>query len=78
MLKYIAYKENYSMNDLIIQLIGIIAYAILAFSYFRKSKKEILFIQMFSTIAFALHYYFLRGFTATICNLISLLIIIII
>ena len=66
------------MNNLVIQLIGVIAYAILAFSYFKKNKKEILFIQIFSTIAFALHYYLLSGVTATVCNLISLLIIIII
>ena len=66
------------MNDLIIQLIGVVAYAILAFSYFKKEKKEILFIQIFSTIAFAIHYYLLSGITGTICNLISLLIIIMI
>ena len=66
------------MNNLIIQLIGVIAYAILAFSYFKKKKKDILFIQIFSTIAFAIHYYLLGGVTATVCNLISLLIIIII
>ena len=65
------------MNNLVIQLIGVIAYAILAFSYFKKNKKDILFIQIFSTIAFALHYYLLSGVTATVCNLISLLIIII-
>lgn len=66
------------MNDLIIQLLGVIAYIILAFSYFKKKKKDILFIQIFSTIAFAIHYYLLGGITATVCNLISLLIIIII
>ena len=66
------------MNNLIIQLIGVIAYAILAFSYFKKNKKDILFIQIFSTLAFAIHYYLLGGMTATVCNLISLLIIIII
>ena len=66
------------MNDFIIQLIGVIAYAILAFSYFKKEKKEILFLQIYSTIAFSIHYYLLSGITGTICNLISLLIIIII
>lgn len=66
------------MNSLIIQLIGVIAYIILEFSYFKKNKKDILFIQIFSTIAFAIHYYLLGGMTATVCNLISLLIIIII
>jgi len=66
------------MNNFIIQLIGIIAYAILAFSYFKKKKKDILFIQIFSTIAFAIHYYLLSGITGTICNLITLGIVIII
>ena len=66
------------MNNLITQLIGVIAYIILAFSYFKKNKKDILFIQIFSTIGFAMHYYLLGGITATVCNLISLLIIIII
>ena len=66
------------MNNLIIQLIGVIAYVILAFSYFKKNKKDILIIQIFSTIAFAIHYYLLGGITAIVCNLISLLIIIII
>lgn len=66
------------MNNLITQLIGAIAYVILAFSYFKKNKKDILFIQIFSTIAFAIHYYLLGGITTIACNLISLLIIIII
>jgi len=66
------------MKDLIIQVIGVIAYAILAFSYFKKEKKEIIFIQIFSTIAFAIHYYLLSGITGTICNLITLGIVIII
>ena len=64
------------MNNLITQLIGVIAYVLLAFSYFKKNKKDILFIQIFSTIAFAIHYYLLNGITATVCNMISLLIII--
>lgn len=66
------------MSNFFIQLIGTIAYVILAFSYFKKEKKDILFIQIFSTIAFSIHYYLLSGITGTICNIISLLIIIII
>ena len=66
------------MNNVIIQLIGVIAYAILAFSYFKKKTKEIIYIQIFSTIGFAVHYYLLSGITGTIRNLISLLIQIII
>ena len=66
------------MKNIIIQLIGLIAYIILAISYYKKDKKEILFMQIFSTFTFAVHYYFLDGITATVCNLISVLAIIII
>ena len=66
------------MNNIVIQLIGAIAYAFLACSYFMKKKKDILFIQIFSAIAFAIHYYLLNGITASVCNIISLVIITII
>lgn len=64
------------MKYIFIQLIGAIAYTLLAFSYFKKTKKDILFIQIFATLSFATHYYLLSGITATVCNLISLIIII--
>lgn len=64
------------MKNFIIQFIGIVAYVILGISYFQKAKKDILLVQMFCTITFAIHYYLLNGITGTVCNLISLLIII--
>ena len=61
-----------------IQLIGAIAYFFISISYFRKSKKEILFIQILSYIGFAIHYYLLDAPTGTMCNLIGLVVFIII
>ena len=60
------------MDFLLIQFIGAIGYSMLAASYFKKEKKQILFMQIISYIMFALHYYFLNGITGTICNLIGL------
>ncbi len=45
----------------------------LAFSYFKKEKKQILFIQIVSYIFFTVHYYFLNGITGAICNLVGLI-----
>ena len=59
-------------NTLIVQGIGAIGYATLAFSYFKKEKKQILFMQIISYIFFVLHYYLLNGITGAICNLIGL------
>ena len=66
------------MNQIIIQSIGIIAYIILMWSYYRKEKIQILFMQIFSSLAFAIHYYLLDGLTGAVCNIISLLTIILI
>jgi len=60
------------MNMLLIQFIGAIGYTLLTFSYFKKSKSQILLLQIFSYIFFTTHYYLLSGVTGAICNLISL------
>lgn len=60
------------MNDIIIQLIGAIGYILLSISYFRKEKKNILSVQLFSYIFFSIHYYLLNGVTGAICNIIGL------
>lgn len=57
---------------LLIQAIGAIGYSTLAFSYFKKEKKQILFIQIIAYIFFTIHYYLLNGITGAICNLIGL------
>lgn len=66
------------MNSLVIQLIGAIGYTILAFSYFYKEKKDIVFIQIFSMIALSIHFYLLNGITGAICNIINSIALIII
>ena len=60
------------LNTLVVQGIGTIGYTLLALSYFKKVKKQILFMQIFSYIFFVIHYYLLNGITGAICNLIGL------
>jgi len=66
------------MKFLLIQFIGFLGYSTLAFSYFKKNKKDILFIQMFSYIMFTIHYYLLSGITGSVCNFIGLIALILI
>ena len=61
------------MEIIIKQLIGAIGYGLLAFSYFKKEKREILFIQIISYIIFTIYYYLLEGVTGAICNFIGLI-----
>lgn len=60
------------LNAIIIQGIGAIGYTLLALSYFKKEKKQILFMQIISYVFFVIHYYLLNGITGAICNLIGL------
>lgn len=60
------------MDFFLIQFIGAIGYSLLALSYFKKEKKQILFIQIFAYIMFSIHYYLLNGLAGAICNLIGL------
>lgn len=66
------------MKEIITQLIGAIAFILLGISYYKKEKLQILYIQIFSYIAFTIHYYLLNGITGAICNLISMIMLIII
>lgn len=56
----------------ITQIIGAIAYILVALSFYKKKKKEILYLQIFSYIGFTIHYYMLGGITGTVCNIIGL------
>ena len=58
---------------LITQFIGLIGYSTLAFSYFKKQKKDILLVQIFAYIMFILHYQFLGAITGSVCNLLGLI-----
>jgi hypothetical protein len=52
-----------------IQSIGLLAFIIVALSYWQKSKVKILIIQIISYIIYALHYYLLGGLSGTIINI---------
>lgn len=60
------------MRDIIIQAIGAVGYSLLALSYFKKVKKQILLMQIFAYIFFVIHYYLLNGITGAVCNSIGL------
>lgn len=60
------------MEFILIQIIGAIGYTILAASYYKKEKKEILYMQIIAYVMFTIHYYLLSGITGAICNLIGL------
>ena len=57
--------------DILIQVIGAFGYSILAFSYFRKVKLDILLMQIIAYVFFTIHYYMLNGITGAICNVIG-------
>ncbi len=56
-----------------VQLIGAIGYTLLSISYFRKSKKQILFMQIIANIFFVAHYYLLNGVAGAISNVFGLI-----
>lgn len=60
------------MSFILIQAIGGIGYTTLVASYFKKEKKEILFLQIVAYVFFTIHYYMLSGITGAICNAIGL------
>lgn len=60
------------MKDIIVQTIGAVGYSLLALSYFKKVKKQILLMQIFAYIFFVIHYYLLNGITGAVCNFIGL------
>ena len=66
------------MKDLLIQMIGGIGYFLLALSFYKKEKKEILMMQVISYIFFTIHYYLLNAITGTMCNILGLISLVII
>lgn len=66
------------MNYIIAQIIGAIAYSLLGYSFFRKNKKEILFVQILSYIGFSTHYYLMNAMTGMICNILGCIALILI
>lgn len=66
------------MKFIIAQILGAIGYSLLAYSYFKKSKKEILFIQILAYIGFTTHYFLLEALTGTVCNVLGFIALILI
>ena len=66
------------MEYIIAQIVGIIAFGLLSYSYFKKEKKQILFLQILAYIAFTIHYYLLSGITGAVCNILGLIALVII
>ena len=66
------------MKFIIAQILGAVGYSLLAFSFFKKSKKEILFIQIFAYIGFTTHYLLLDALTGTACNILGFIALILI
>ena len=60
------------------QVIGGVAYLLLSISYFKKEKKQILFLQIFSYLIFSIHYYMLSGITGATCNILGLVALVLI
>lgn len=61
------------MKFILIQVIGALAFITLSGSYYKKEKKNILFMHIIAYILFVIHYYLLSGLTGTICNIIGLI-----
>ena len=61
------------MYPILTQIIGAIGYSILASSYFRKQKKDILLMQIVAHVLFTVHYYMLDGITGAVCNVLGLI-----
>ena len=66
------------MKFMISQILGAVGYSLLAYSYFKKSKKEILFIQILAYIGFTTHYFLLDAMAGTVCNILGFIALILI
>ena len=66
------------MKYIIAQILGAIGYSLLAFSYFKKNKKEILFVQILAYIGFTTHYILLDARSGTVCNILGFIALILI
>lgn len=66
------------MTFIISQILGAIGYSLLAYSFFKKKKRQILFIQILAYIGFTTHYALLGALTGTVCNIIGFIALILI
>ena len=66
------------MKFILAQFLGAIGYSLLALSYFKKEKKEILYVQILAYIGFTTHYFLLEALTGTVCNILGFIALILI
>ena len=66
------------MKEIIVQLIGALGFIFLMWSYYKKKKIQILFMQILSSIIFTIHYYMLSGITGAICSFINIIVMMLI
>jgi hypothetical protein len=59
------------MNYILSQIIGAAGYLLLAYSFFKEKKKQILYIQILAYLCFTIHYFLIDAITGTICNIIG-------
>lgn len=62
--------------QIITQVIGGIGYLVLSASYHQKTKFQIMLWQIVANIILALHFYFLAGFTGSLCSIVSIFVLI--
>ncbi|MFI3307437.1 MAG: YgjV family protein [Mycoplasmatota bacterium] len=58
---------------MIIQIIGLCAFLFNLFSFHLKKKNDVLALQLYAQIFYAIHYFFLNGISAFIISLINML-----
>lgn len=82
MVLFLCYNHNsgddMNIEYIISQVLGAIGYGLLAYSFFKKEKKEILFIQILAYIGFTTHYILLHAVTGTVCNILGFIALILI
>ncbi len=64
---------NIDWRFILIQIIGAIGYALLSISFYRKDKRQILFMQIIANTFFTVHYSLLSGVAGAISNVLGLI-----
>lgn len=65
-----------TIADILVQCVGVVAYIIVGYSFYKKEKLQILFLQFLSNIIFGIHYFLLSGLTGAACSILSALMLI--
>jgi len=63
------------MINLLIQLLGIVAWLIVTVSYWQKKKINLIIMQIIAYILYATHFYLLDGLAGALCNIAGIIIL---